>query len=309
MLLRAFFVLSALTVQVTGQDCSFCADGNTPNFNPAVVPFSNGFINCTDLNEQRIANELQASDSACGTIQLTAYQGGCCASPPFSFCTVCPDGSSYQGGNEVTRGWANNPTCSQLDLFSIYAAYNGVSEAGSCQGTFLQRGAFYCGCAGEEQKCNVCSDGGSVRTPRKRDPFIFNSDCAGIAYFYSVSTEQECQEVSFNFGLDYEGFCGCGGSNSSATMAENGETCSFCPEGEEVKDTSTGLVYDPDNCAECTCGLADSIAPFVTRESRCAAIGSTTAREACCVKKSGGAVLSVIASLVFVGGMTIQALF
>eukprot|EP00529_Nitzschia_sp_RCC80_P028058 CAMPEP_0113512118 /NCGR_PEP_ID=MMETSP0014_2-20120614/39159_1 /TAXON_ID=2857 /ORGANISM="Nitzschia sp." /LENGTH=261 /DNA_ID=CAMNT_0000408435 /DNA_START=201 /DNA_END=982 /DNA_ORIENTATION=+ /assembly_acc=CAM_ASM_000159 len=251
------FLLVAVSVGVTRaqlEDCTLCAGGEGDQKDDALTRQE-----CTQIVTS-IAGLLQ-SDDTCKTNQLQAFQAGCCDNPPFEYCTVCPDGSDFTLLAEVPTGVnpADNPTCqeAQFNPFLLSGVFQ-QEGLGDCSDTFLQRGAFYCGCPNTAQSCWLCPDKGPSGNPDRGDAWRTDSRCRGIEYLFSVFTAEECSELPIAFGVDFAAFCECGGVEERDEMDPlTSYDCSLCPGGGNVVDPN--LVYsDPTDVFERNCGQAET---------------------------------------------------
>jgi hypothetical protein len=298
-----------LAYQVNSQVCTQCVQDGSFTLEPTRVLFPNAPKTCTDLTTDftLLAAETLDADQECKDLQLYGFQIGCCAFPPTEYCSICPDGAAFESNNEVPLGTSDNPTCAEIQYRS--ATLNGVVEAGTCDDTFLRRGAHYCGCPNVEQQCFLCPNEGAPGAPRRGDAFVTNSDCLGIEYLFSVFTASECTTRASNLGVDLAAFCECPGS----VVSEDND-CTLCQPGQRIPDRS--LVYTESNAVFTrTCGQAADYAQYITQSVSCDALLAAP-REACCAGTattdggggSGAASLGVFASLMFASVMAIKSL-
>ena len=297
-LAQCLLTLSVI-VFVGGQDtCELCYDGQEPDLSGGLVLFTQGNLTCPDLISQFEANgmsSMAANTTACGDMQLHAFQIGCCKVPPFQHCDICPDGSKFKGQNVVPFGIADNPTCSVMEY--RIGALNAIFTPGTCDDTQLRRSAFYCDCPGVEQECSLCpnkEDGNNLpNRGQKTEKFVTGgSNCAGINYQWSLFTEEECGDATINFGVDLAGYCDCPGTGANGT-------CSLCEEGYVVTNRNKDFT-DPGTGQTYTCQEAEDYAQFVVREDVCDRFFGN-ARSFCC--KSSASTLGV-----FVAGLIVSVL-
>lgn len=199
---------------------------------------------------------LQGSD-VCKNNQLAAYQLGCCQSPPYFHCDVCPDGSDFVRSNRLEFGIATNPTCAAYEITKN--AYNSPFTPGSCADTFLQRSAFDCGCPNVEKECSLCPDGQRPTDLERGDAWITGSNCEGLEYLLSIYKEDECTGLRENFGVDFAHFCTCPDYEKEDTG-----TCVMCEDGLSNPD----FVYK-ETPFQITCKQGVEFAESITRENIC----------------------------------------
>jgi hypothetical protein len=83
LLLLLVLISTTTNIVVNGKEqCTPCNDG-TDFMATATQPLCNNIVSTT--------NGLFDTDKECLNIQLNAYQKGCCAHPPFDYCTYCDD--------------------------------------------------------------------------------------------------------------------------------------------------------------------------------------------------------------------------
>lgn len=284
-ILLSLLLVSVGSVSVVNgqlEDCTLCANGLDDQKDDALTR-----TECTQV-QTSIAGLLQ-TDETCKVQQLTAYQSACCDNPPYEFCTVCPDGSEFVLLNEIPTGVnpADNPTCQEAQFNpNLLIGVFQQEGLGRCEDTFLQRGAFYCGCPNTQQQCWMCPDQGEPGNPDRGEAWRTNSRCGGINYLFSVFTADECGELPTAFGVDFAAFCECGGLEERDPPPAY--ECEFCPGGGQVVDPN--LIYSaPGAVFERNCGQAESFAEYITTERACNEL-LTEAREKCqCTGGSGGA--------------------
>jgi hypothetical protein len=199
---------------------------------------------------------LQGSDE-CKTNQLAAYQLGCCTSPPYFHCPICPDGSDYVPSNTIPLGQGNDPTCAIYELTKN--SYSSAFEVVTCADTFLQRAAIYCGCPDVEKECTVCPDGQTPTNPERGDAWITQSNCAGVEFLLSLYSAEECSSLRDSYGVDFAHFCKC----PDYEKADTG-TCLMCEDGI----ANPNFVY-LSTAFERTCAQGAQFAESITRDNIC----------------------------------------
>ncbi len=270
-----FLLLAFSALRVNGQTegaintldpngpCTVCAsETETANTDPSFAFFTGSSnFTCGEIISMVSSGSLLQGDDECKDYQLWAFQIGCCASPPFEYCPVCPDGSAFTRSNEIPSGTSTraNPTCAenQYTLFS----HNALFTPGVCSDTLLQRGAFYCGCPDVEQQCFLCPDEQPPTNPERGDAWITNSNCEGLEYLFSLYTADECDGYRNNYGFDFAHFCKCPNHEKQDTGY-----CSMCQGGM----ANPQFTYtSPDDTFQRTCQQAQDFAESFVRESSC----------------------------------------
>lgn len=298
-MIRSIFLLalSLMARGANGEACTLCAKGAEPQ--AVQTPRTQTQTTCPML-ENTLAN-LGAADSEsneCKDLNLLAYQVGCCPEPPYEYCDICPDGSPIERSNRVPLGFAYDPTCAEIQYRP--STLVGLFEAGTCEDTFLRRGAHYCGCPGETQECFLCPDGAEPGNPNRQEGLVFNSNCRGIMYTFSVFKEDECTDVTQLFGFDAAAFCECPNYEPQTDYV-----CSLCDEGERVANPNNVWTTASDTI-QLTCAQAEEFAQYFTRKGSCTD-RLAPAREACCV--SGALSFGLVLSFVMAGTLMINNLF
>jgi hypothetical protein len=241
--------------------CTVCfTSGEEPNLapDPSIIPFRGQ----TDMTCESIvasvagSADLQGSDT-CKNNQLAAYQLGCCQSPPYFYCTVCPDGSDYVSSNVLPLGLGTNPTCAEYEV--TRQAYASLFTPGLCSDIPLQRAAPDCGCPGVERECSLCPDGQRPTNPERGDAWITGSTCEGLEFLVGLYKSDECIELRESYGVDFAHFCKCPDYEKEDTG-----TCVMCEDG--IANPDFVYVTEP---FERTCTQASDFASSVTRESIC----------------------------------------
>jgi len=288
--------------QIKGQ-CTTCEDGSEPINNPGFVPSSNFSISCTEIIQETTSITGGVNDTECKLHQLTAYQQGCCNTPPFLYCSVCENGEPYNESATIPQGGGganNNPTCAE----NVYreASYIGVYVLGDCADTFLRRSSFYCGCSDAEQVCTLCPDGSPPGQPERADAFVSTQNCESLEYTFSLFREDECSTVAQGFGADLPAFCLCPNLPTPSMEYQ----CELCGEGLKLIGDLDKVFTGADAKYERTCKQADDFTQYILNKRICNET-MAEARAACC--EAGAHVISFMTSLIFVGILTIKALF
>jgi hypothetical protein len=291
------FILTARVDRADSQACAFCADGTDGTGEQGSRRFvgDESTFTCSELTDQWSQLDALESDSDCKDLQLYAFQIGCCQTPPYGYCDICPDGSDFERGNEVDVGDATNPTCAQLELLPF--ALVGVSEPGTCEDTLLRRSAVYCGCPNVQQDCSLCPGGSEVGNSRREDKWFSENDCGGNQYLFSTFTAEECTSSPALFGVDLAAFCLCPDYPPPEVV------CELCP-GGEVENPD--FVYDGSS-TDATCGQLEKFAAFTTRTDLCDSI-LAPAKEGCKCRNSDSSDKGFVVSLVVAGAMAIPAI-
>jgi hypothetical protein len=252
-------ILSLLLASVAAQDptigpCTVCALGTDPaTDNPE----------CSGLDAGVFG--LSGTETTCLNQQLVNYQKRCCTSPPYGYCTICPDGSTPSGlQNPVPTGeFAQDPTCDEFQYQKNSMQHLFVE--GDCSDTYLQRTSFYCGCPGVEQQCWLCPDKSPPGNPDRGDAWATQSNCRGLEFLFSVFRADECANIPANFGIDFAAFCLCPGVEVNQTETP---VCSLCPDGGSVTNPDT--VYTDEGAVfERTCRQAEEFAQYIIWDKAC----------------------------------------
>lgn len=296
----SFLLLSLFALEAHGQSaCTMCADVDLQETYEAQVSRMQTNMTCADVQAQITALDTTDDDTACLDLQLTNYQIGCCAKPPFLHCSICPDGSEKVRSNMIPIGSGNDPTCAEGQFReNLFLA---PFEIGTCEDTFLRRSAHYCGCQGVEQECTLCPNGESPERTDNELVFAFNTPCAGVEWIFSLFDEQSCTDVPLTYGFDAAAFCECPGYEP-----EYDYDCTLCKEGDVVSDRS--LVWSDTVFGSWSCGQAEDFAQYFLREGTCSSL-LDAAREQCECVKDGAFSLSLVVSFMMAGGLVIQNLF
>lgn len=263
--------------------CTVCFDSQTPVTDPTFKYFNQPTeTTCQGIIDGVAAASTTQGTETCKNYQLAAFQLGCCGSPPYEYCPVCPDGSDFTRSNEIPFGTAEVTTCAE----NLYrpASYNGIFKEGICSDTVIQRGAFYCDCPGVEQQCSLCKDGSPPGNPDRGEAWVTNSNCEGLAFLISLFTAEECEGSRDNYGVDFAHFCLC--PNHTKAVEEE---CSMCEGGIANPDytyTSEGDAFTR------TCAQADDFAKSITRENICMTLMQGVLDKGCKCN-SGGPVFKV----------------
>lgn len=275
MMLRiSVFLLSYLAASVDGQTgegivqpdpnlpCTVCWGQETPSTSPDFVWFSAE----TDMTCESIIADVEAANTTQGTdtcknSQLASFQLGCCPSPPYEYCDVCPDGGQIARSNDIPFGSTTQYTCAE----NLYreASYNAIQEPGTCDDTIIRRGAFYCDCPNVEQQCTLCPDGSSPTNPERGDAWVTGSNCEGLEFLFSIYTAEECDGLRNNFGVDFAHFCKCPDYEKDEEIEEE---CFICSGGL----ANPSFTYtDPNDNFQRTCSQAADFAKSITRQNTC----------------------------------------
>jgi hypothetical protein len=228
-------------IVVNGEDkCTPCETGSD-FISAAPQPTCNDIL----METKSKTNGLFDTDQQCKNLQLNNYQKGCCAFPPFDYCTFCDDPNITPNLDLYV------PTGQFADPYNCYEysyqneAMIGMFEDGKCEDTFMRRAGHYCGCGStQKQECYLCPDGNSPTKPQKMDSWITNTNCRGIEYLFSLLKEDECTSYPFMAGGDLSIYCGCNGINTTE-IEEQEEiyTCSLCENGGVVTNPTTIYNY------------------------------------------------------------------
>jgi hypothetical protein len=197
---------------------------------------------CADLISASRA--LPAGTPECSSSQLENFQSACCDRSPRGFCTLCPDGSSFDAGRIVPSldPKAGDLTCSDLNGDDGYLDY--LFQPGICFDTFLQRSAAWCGCPGVERQCTLCPDGSRPPKPDIVDPVYYNWSCDAFDFVSSYFSAEECSTVATDiFEFDAAAFCEC--PDVPIPMV-----CDLCPDGQEVVNPDQKLGSGTFTCRE-----------------------------------------------------------
>jgi hypothetical protein len=283
LLLLLVLISTTTNIVVNGKEqCTPCNDG-TDFMATATQPLCNNIVSTT--------NGLFDTDKECLNIQLNAYQKGCCAHPPFDYCTYCddpliePDLDLYV----PTGQFADPYNCYEYSFQN--EAMIGVFSDGNCEDTFMRRAGHYCGCgANQQQECSLCPNGDTPTKPQRMDSWITDSNCRGIEYLFTLLKEDECASFPFSIGADLAIYCGCNGLNQTE-INEQAElyTCSLCENGGVV--TNPQRVYNPLELSTMhkTCSQAEDFATTIIKTP--AGCRNTNyfglAREVCTCSSSG----------------------
>lgn len=253
----------AITQPDPNDPCTPCfginATVNTQN--PTPWFYGESDMTCADLVATTSGGGLIQGDGQCKDYQLQGFQLGCCSSPPYEYCDVCPDGSAFTRSDVIPIGdpLRGDPTCAE-NIYRI-ASYVPIFTPGTCTDTVIQRGAFYCGCPNTEQQCYLCPDQQPPTNPERGDAWITNSNCGGIEFLFSLYTAQECTDYRESYGVDFAHFCKCPNYEKNSTGH-----CAMCEDGLENPD----FIYTPEDAAfERTCEQAQAFAESITRENIC----------------------------------------
>ena len=263
-LLLIIVLILTTRYQVNGEDkCTPCEDGSDFRL-AAPQPTCNDIL----METKSKTNGLFDTDQQCKNLQLNNYQKGCCAFPPFDYCTYCDDPNITPNLDLYV------PTGQFADPYNCYEysyqneAMIGMFEDGKCEDTFMRRAGHYCGCGSQQkQECYLCPDGNPPTKPQKMDSWITNTNCRGIEYLFSLFKEDECSSYPFMAGGDLSIYCGCGGINTTE-IEEQEEiyTCSFCENGGVVTNPTT--VYNPTavpSTQHKTCSQAEDFARTIIK--------------------------------------------
>ena len=300
---------------VQGQACTKCAvnaDGSTSAFseNPAGWTFQ-GVTNqtCVEISAKldALAADSSVVDSSpeCKNAQLEAFQMGCCTVPPTEYCEICPDGLDYdQFAIVPVSGNNNDPSC-EISQFR-YASMQGIAKLGDCSDTILQRGGFYCGCPNVQQECFLCPDGATPPNLKRVDAYQTGASCQGAQYLLSVYKADECESVRPNLGVDLAAFCECPGYKMEEPLSNGYEGCTFCPEGQVVKDPEKVHTSSDDEFTR-TCAQAEAYTEFITLPFTCNAMQQ--ARDSCCSESGAIAALATSFSFMLAAGVMFVNMF
>ena len=249
----------AISPQDPNGPCTVCfQDGEEPVLEPDSAPFGGiSSMTCDSIVISVAASaSLQGSDE-CKNNQLAAYQLGCCQSPPYFHCPICPDGSDHAPSNIVPLGQGSNPTCAEYEVTKN--AYSSTFTTGDCADTFLQRGAFYCGCPDVEAECSLCPDGQRPTNPERGDAWITGSNCEGLEYLLALYKADECTDLRSSYGVDFAHFCKCPDYEKPDTG-----TCVMCEDG--IANPDFVYITSP---FERRCEQGADFATSITRENIC----------------------------------------
>ncbi len=256
--------------------CEPCGDGEAPSDEDK----------CPDLAKE--AGTIIARTPQCSAIQLELYQEGCCPVPPRDRCTLCPDGSSFNGGIVVPnfRPTDGDVSCSDLNADSSFLDY--LFESGTCDDTLLRRSAAWCGCPGVERQCSLCPNGERPPNPSLVDPVYYGWDCDTFDFVSSYFSASECGGLADSIlEFDAPSFCGCQDSPIP-------NVCDLCPPGQIIANPGLQLGHN----SRFTCRQLALSTRYIPSEEPCERVLSTHRSngyvEACCApidqvsKKYGG---------------------
>jgi len=245
---------------------------------------------CTELLPR--TNGMFKTDFDCQTLQLEAYQKGCCFQPPKGdYCGYCADGSEANMDAIVPEGqFVDGMVC--FDYMYRNEAYLGIFEDGTCADTFLQRAGHYCGCPDQKQECWLCPDQAPPNNGGKGDGWVTNSNCRGIEFLFSLLKEDECASFPMDAGVDLAIFCGCGGLNQTE-IEEQQEIfqCELCRGGGVLLNPSAIYTDGSSDGFVKNCQQADDFARDVVKTPYACNNPNYfgAAREVCCSTDSGAA--------------------
>eukprot|EP00934_Nitzschia_sp_Nitz4_P000472 Nitzschia sp. Nitz4//scaffold68_size99682//58511//59485//NITZ4_004570-RA/size99682-processed-gene-0.44-mRNA-1//-1//CDS//3329556611//472//frame0 len=252
--------------------CTVCYDESDPSTVTNTVYQTT--VTCSEIISNVSASDLLQGDEQCEQYQLWGYQLGCCPTPPYQTCDICPDGSEYTRLNEIPTATevGGDPTCAEFELYATN--YNAFFTPGTCDDTYVRRVAHYCGCPNTEQECTLCSDGQAASNPERGDNFFFNGRCEGIEYFFSLFTADECTGAREAYGIDYENFCRC----PDYVKPEDDGQCLMCSGGIKNPDF---VFTDETDTYDRTCQQAQDFADSIIRENTCLSIMADAIERGC----------------------------
>jgi hypothetical protein len=285
----SILLLSFAAVHVSGQTegsinqpdpnepCSVCFSGDAPLIEPTFKWFQGVTdMTCSDIVTAVFDAAILQGNTVCKDYQLRAFQMGCCSSPPYEYCPVCPDGSAFERSNEVPIGTGSGtpPTCAE-NLYRV-ASYNALFTPGTCADTVIQRGAFYCGCPNVEQQCFLCPDESNPENPERGDGWVTGSNCEGLEFLFSLYNTEECDGLRNNYGVDFAHFCKCPNYEKTSDAK-----CVMCADGL----ANPNFVYTESPFTR-TCQQAVDFSESITRENICLAQMNDVIAKGC--KCNGG---------------------
>ena len=255
------------TVASAGE-CTLCGDSSIPD--NALTHNEDG-VSCRDLFDS--LGQLEDNSAECNSIQLTAFQAGCCGDDyvPKAVCSLCPDGSSFR--TEVTIPGSpgrRELTCQDLDTEPSFLDF--LIAPGRCSDTFLQRSAGWCQCPGTEIQCHICPDGSSPPDPYLTETVLYGWNCASFEYVIGLFSKAECSQVSTLLEFDAAAFC-CPG------VSKPPQVCNFCPENTVVRDPEQ-LVWT--EYGELACGEIETSISMIPTEESCKFVLEKFDQSVCC---------------------------
>lgn len=228
-------------------------------------------IKCRDLFFE--SKGVQESSSACDTIQLAAFQTGCCNQQyvPETSCSVCPDGSAFHTSISIPGGVSRRAlTCADISSEASFLDF--FNAPGDCDDTFLRRSAAWCQCPGKEVECHLCPRGAAPINLEKTENVLYGGwSCETFQYILALLSHGECSVAPQVLAFDAAAFC-CEG-------VEPPNVCDFCPSGQQVLDPEK-IIESPYGAVRC--GDVHETLQMVPTEESCDLLLRSFSAELCC---------------------------
>ena len=132
---------------------------------------------------------------------------------------------------------------------------------------------FYCECPGAVPKCTLCQLGELPPEMNKEIPLMATT-CQEINDYTSLRLTTECAAEKASYPFDASAYCGC-------TGFEAPRACTFCPEGEVVRETN----HVPEGSGGASCGELMDFADYVRTADLCSSIQAFSSD--CCMDSTG----------------------
>ncbi|KAG7338932.1 hypothetical protein IV203_002661 [Nitzschia inconspicua] len=281
------------TTDIDGNEspCSVCRDGSEPNSTD--IPFRDALgvtigLTCEDIIVT--ASSEQQGSERCHSLQLAAFQGGCCSqssyldeSNPFDRCALCPNGEGvgFLAFKEIPpiERIKIGMTCSDVlsdtnvitEFLQVY-----LQTPGSCDDTLLRRTAGWCGCIRTTVECDLCS-GKEIMMSRMHP--LSGVTCHDLQYKVSWFNTTQCADAGTLLKFDPEALC-CPNSNE----AEVSSTIS-CPLCTDQQGLTSDKIVSTEAYGEVTCGNAQAAADLLISDLVCTELREEFSTE-CCVSAS-----------------------
>jgi hypothetical protein len=274
-------ILSLIPIAVASE-CTLCGDESIPDF---TLSHEQDGISCRSLFNE--LTYVQEGSQECSSIQLTAFQTGCCSEAyvPSKVCSLCPDGTPFRTGITVPGSPGRRELTCQ-DLSSEASFLDFFTAPGECSDTFLRRSAAWCECPGVEVECTLCPDGSRPPNPYKTENVLYGWDCASFEYVTALLSSAECPLSNELLEFDASAFC-------CPHVSPPPNVCSFCPNTQVLGDPEK-LVHTGYGTRKC--GDIENSLSLVPTESSCSFAKEQFHSDHCCVypgKATSGSVLIV----------------